>query len=235
MTDALATTIKRAQLLLDARRYDAAIEEAGKALAQSPEHYPAQILLARALLGAGRYFDALSAAERAIALQPESADPQGVVAQAAIHLHRLDRADRATAEGCRLAPGAGGVDPLPADARAAPDPQRRGGEEEEAALVRALDPDGLGSGTSRKGEDALHLQAWSAAGGRPTTVRYAGAESGERKRAAQLRLSTLTTGQGRKGHRRVHRSREAGSEVELRGAKYRHRLPTAPEPQGNMA
>ena len=158
--DALATRVRRAQLLLDARRYEEAIAESGKALAESPEHYPAQILLARALLGAGRYFDALGAAERAIELQPESASAQGVVAQVAIHLHRLDRADRATAEACRLAPGWAWAHYL--RMRVLLQIRNVAAAKEEAVLVLALDPDGS-LGHIAQGEIALHLQAWSAA------------------------------------------------------------------------
>ena len=96
--DSVATRVTRAEMLLKVRRYDEAVAEAGKALAQSPDNFAAQSVLARALFGAGRPLDALREAERAIALRPESANAQCVVAQAALELSRLQRAERATAE-----------------------------------------------------------------------------------------------------------------------------------------
>ena len=158
--DALATRLMHAQNLLDVRRYEAALAEAGKVLVESPENYPAQILRARALLGAGKYFDALRESERAIQLQPENASAHCVVAQAAIHLHRLDRSDRATAEACRLAPRWAWAHYL--RMRVMLRIRNIAAAKEEAALVLALEPHGS-LGHSAQGEIALHLQAWSAA------------------------------------------------------------------------
>jgi tetratricopeptide (TPR) repeat protein len=158
--DAAATRVERAELLLDANRYDEAIAEAGKALTESPDYFPAQLVIARAHLGAGRRFDALQAAERAVALGPESAWAHAVVAQAAMRLHRLDRADRATTEACRLSPHW----PFAHYLRMRVLLQVRNLEaaKEEAAQVMALDRGGS-LGHVAQGEIALYQQAWAAA------------------------------------------------------------------------
>ena len=49
----MGSRVRRAQLLLDARRYEESIAEVGQALAESPDNLSAQLVLAHALLGAG--------------------------------------------------------------------------------------------------------------------------------------------------------------------------------------
>jgi tetratricopeptide (TPR) repeat protein len=161
MTEAEAwSRVRRADLLLDARRYDEAIAEAGQALAESPDNLAAQLVLTRALLGAGRKFDALREAERAVRLGPDSAQAQIVLAQAATALHRLDRADRATKEACRLAPHWAWAHYL--RMRSLLDHRDVASARKEAAEILALDPAGS-LGHIAQGELALHQQAWAAA------------------------------------------------------------------------
>jgi tetratricopeptide (TPR) repeat protein len=152
--------VRRAQLLLDAHRYEESIAEAAHALEQSPDNLSAQLVLASALLGAGRKLEALRAAEHAVRLGPDSAQAQTIVAQAATSLRRFDRADRAAKEACRLAPHWAWAHYLRMRTLLA-----RGGvaaAREEAAEVLALDPAGS-LGHIAQGELALHVHAWAAA------------------------------------------------------------------------
>jgi Tfp pilus assembly protein PilF len=98
--DVPAGALQKAQLLIDARRYDEALE----LLRRMPEVGEARLLGAVALFHKNDFDRALEEAERAIALQPESSESQAVRSDILSRLQRNKESVQAAREAVRLDP-----------------------------------------------------------------------------------------------------------------------------------
>jgi Flp pilus assembly protein TadD len=96
--------VRRAEVLIDLRRYAEAAEMAAQAVAADPENVSARCTLAYALLEAGNTEESLRAAEAAAAADPDYEWPHRLRALALVRSGRKVDALRAAEEAVRLAP-----------------------------------------------------------------------------------------------------------------------------------
>lgn len=94
----------RAEMLLDARRYEEALRAAGEALASDPFDVEAQLLRARANLRLERHREALHDADAVLSREPSEIQAHAVRAGALVGLKRGEEALVAAIETTRLAP-----------------------------------------------------------------------------------------------------------------------------------
>lgn len=99
-----ASAVHRAQVLLDARRPEEALELLAHAVASDPEDLRAHCLMALALIRLNRPGDATRAAERGAAVDPSAEWPQRLRALALLAQGRKRQALEAANEAVRLAP-----------------------------------------------------------------------------------------------------------------------------------
>jgi predicted Zn-dependent protease len=84
-------------------RLPEAIEESGKVLVTSPDHYGANLLLGRSLMFSGKLEDALPKLKKAATLQPKAPEPHMALANAYLKLGLDAEATREQDEAKRLA------------------------------------------------------------------------------------------------------------------------------------
>ncbi len=99
----------RAEMLLDARRYEEAVRAAGEALASEPFDVEAQLVRARANLRLERFRETLQDVDDVLVREPSDVQAHGVRAAALLGLKRGDEALAAAIETTRLAPGFAGA------------------------------------------------------------------------------------------------------------------------------
>lgn len=96
--------VARAQLLLSQSRYDMAMSEAQKALAENPDNAYAHAMLSLSLSGGGKHDQALASARQAVGLAPDNAYMHYVLAAAYSHKRRWREARQAIDQAIRIEP-----------------------------------------------------------------------------------------------------------------------------------
>ena len=100
----LGSTLDRALLLLQQRRFDLAEQELRQVLAADPDYFPAHAWLSLTLLEMKRYAEAESEAEQAIHLAPDHPYGYFVLSRVFHQQDKLRQAEKAIAEAIRLNP-----------------------------------------------------------------------------------------------------------------------------------